>query len=91
MPASLTWLTSGDSGDPAAVGMALGLLAALHRVARAAAEGDGGPRKVLSLLPFSHFSIPDAGAHAGDDWKQRAAKWGLWEQLPRPGLPPLFL
>lgn len=87
----LTSLAAGDSGDPAAVRMALGLLAALHRVARVAAEGDSSPREVLGLLPFSHFSILDAGAHAGDNWKRRTAKHGLGERLPEPGLPPLFL
>lgn len=82
---TLTWLAAGDKGDPAAIRMALGLLAAPQHVAWVAPDGDDGPGPVDSLLPFSHFSVLNARAHAGDHWEQKAAKPELGKWLPEPG------
>lgn len=87
---TLTWLAAGDRGDPAAIRVALGLLAAPQHVTRVAPDGDDGPGEVDSLLSFSHFSMLNARAHAGDRWKQRAAKSELGKWLPEPGFPLCF-
>ena len=66
-------------------------MAAPQHVARVALEGDVGPGTVRSAPSFSHFSIWDVGAYAGDHWKRKAAEHGLGKRLPELGVPPLVL
>ena len=66
---ALTWLADGDSGYPAAVGLALGFTAAPQHIARVALKGDVGPGRVHSAQSFSHFSMLDFGACTVDHWK----------------------
>lgn len=78
----LTWLAGGDRGHPAAVGLALGPMAAPQHEAWVALEGDVVPRVVHGPLAFSHLSILDAGAGAGDHWEGKAAELRLGKRLP---------
>lgn len=86
----LTQLTGGDSGHPAAIGLAVGFTAASQHIAWAALKDDAGPGVVHSALSSSHISILDVGAWAGDHWKGKRESMGWGSGCQSWGSPLLF-